>query len=74
MADTYAGLGNSQVKQSSDSNLAAARVIEASCCLFDRIWEPRPVTLMEKQLRWAHILSGVELLRSPRWVTQCWPC
>ena len=39
---------------------------EASCCLFERIWEvvqhPRPDIHMEKQLGWAHRLCGVESL------------
>ena len=54
MAATCAGLGDFQVqKPSCESNLAVLGLTEALCCLFDRIYEPRPAILMEKQLGWA---------------------
>ena len=72
MAATCAGLGNSQAEPSCDSRLAAASartggLIEAGCCLFDRIkefvkHEPRPAIHTEKQLGWAHKLGGAKSL------------
>ena len=38
------------------------RLTEASCCLFDRIQEPRPGILVEKQLGWDHKLGQVDSL------------
>ena len=35
---------------------------EASCCLFDRTYKPRPAILMEKRLGWAHKLGEEESL------------
>ena len=72
MVATCAGLGDSQAKPSYKSKLAAASartggLIEAGCCLFDRIkefvkHEPRPAIHTEKQLGWAHKLGGAESL------------
>ena len=43
------------------------RLAEASCCLFEQIWEvvkhePRPTIHMEKQLGWASKLGRTESL------------
>ena len=61
-------LGLQIPKQSQTVNLGWLLLVlglgltEATCCLFDRIREPRPAVLMEKQLGWAHNLGGAESL------------
>ena len=52
------------------------RLTEASCCLFERMYEvvkhePREAIHMEKQRGWTHNLGGAESLGIPRWVKQC---
>ena len=50
MAATRAGLGDAQVKPTVTLIWLLLGLIEASWCLFDRIWEPRLAILLEKQM------------------------
>ena len=57
-------LGMEGPRQSQPVNLIwlLLGLTEASCCLFDKIQEPRTATLTEKKLGWSCKLGGVEPL------------